>query len=66
MYWKSQTEEQSKRNYVKTELDKILYSNEVRINNFTFLFSLNVFEMLHDCIVGEKQQQFLGTSIKIV
>lgn len=29
LYWKSQTESQTKRNTVKNELDKILYSNQV-------------------------------------
>lgn len=28
LYWRYQSEDQSKRNYVKSELDKILYSNE--------------------------------------
>lgn len=30
LYWKYLTEEQSKRNAVKSEVDKILYANEVR------------------------------------
>lgn len=38
IYWQSQTEEQQKRNSVKTELDKILYSDKV--NDLTIINKL--------------------------
>lgn len=37
LYWKSKSEQQTLRSYVKTEVDKILYSNEVSMSCLVFL-----------------------------
>lgn len=42
LYWQSQTEEQQKRNWVKNELDKILYADKVISDFFFFLLLVKI------------------------